>query len=85
MSDDVTGSEMSSSVNSDASYDIDIVRHHDGESLPESVLCPPHLLPCSRHLHRQPARRQRLLLGHRLRGHRHQQIRGETENSEGFL
>ena len=40
MSDDVTGSEMSSSVNSDASYDIDIVRHHDGESLPQSVLCP---------------------------------------------
>ena len=38
MSDDVTGSEMSSSVNSDASYDIDIVRHHDGESLLECPL-----------------------------------------------
>ena len=40
MSEDVTGSEMSSSVNSDASYDIDIVRHHDGESLAWSVECP---------------------------------------------
>ena len=37
---------------------------------------------CSRHLHRQPAGRQRLLLGHGLRGHRPQQTRGETENSE---
>ena len=27
---DASGSEMSTSVNSDASYDIDIVRHHDG-------------------------------------------------------
>ena len=27
---DATGSEMSTSMNSDASYDIDIVRHHDG-------------------------------------------------------
>ena len=31
MSAEATGSEMSSSMNSDASYDIDIVRHHDGE------------------------------------------------------
>ena len=27
---DASGSEMSTSMNSDASYDIDIVRHHDG-------------------------------------------------------
>ena len=30
MSADTGGSEMSTSMNSDASYDIDIVRHHDG-------------------------------------------------------
>ena len=85
MSEDVTGSEMSSSVNSDASYDIDIVRHHDGESLAWSAECPLSsalINSCSRHLHRQPAGRQRLLLGHGLRGHRPQQTRGETENSE---
>ena len=27
---EASGSEMSTSMNSDASYDIDIVRHHDG-------------------------------------------------------
>ena len=30
MSSDAGGTEMSTSMNSDASYDIDIVRHHDG-------------------------------------------------------
>ena len=30
---DASGSEMSTSMNSDASYDIDIVRHHDGGCL----------------------------------------------------
>ena len=32
MSADAGGSEMSTSMNSDASYDIDIVRHHDGNN-----------------------------------------------------
>ena len=43
MSGDITtvDSDMSTSVNSDASLDIDIVRHHDGRETFEPTVCNP--------------------------------------------
>ena len=53
-------SDMSTSVNSDASYDIDIVRHHDGkEDLQPHDICLK-LDISSGHFNCQPAGRQGL-------------------------